>query len=257
MNSGEKDELIIQLKLIELKNSKTKDTPFGIITSVGLETEYNDEIGNLNDWDLHNEKTLTELTNKVGIKKAKGSSKADTFINGIPVSLKSNFGSPPAIVNHTTRPGFEYAAEISGGNIEDLDLIIDEYWDLRLKGIIGEDIGNWDEKSPFNYFKDELRPFINYFLFYGSGGGLSEIGAEKILSFDDPMNINTWKLYDKTDAIDLFWNKLVFSLRAKKGMPTGYPNQLSDKMNLKKESIDKWTKYINGDYRGALHIRSK
>ncbi len=257
MNRGEKDELLIKLKLIELKKRQIKTSEFGLISSVGFEMEYGEDFNDLHSLELENEIFLIKLTDKLGIRKAKSKSKADTFINGIPISLKSNFGSPPAIVNHTTRPGFEFVAENSEGKIEDLDIIIDQYWELRMSGQIGEDIANSDHRSPFLYFKDELTPFINYFLFQGSGGGLSEIQADKILSFDDPFDINTWKVYDKSNAIDLFWNKLIFSLRAKKGMPNGYPDNLSKNMLSKKESIARWTNFINGEYRGALHIRTK
>lgn len=257
MNRGEKDELIIQLMLIELKKRKIIIPKFGMISSVGFDKEYGEDFDDLYSLELENESFLINLTNKLGIKKANNSSKADTIVNGIPISLKSNFGSPPAIVNHTTRPGFEFAAEISNAKIEDLDLIIEQYWDLRLSGQIGEDIANSDHRSPFLSFKEELKPFINYFLFQGSGSGISKIQANLILSFDDPLDINTWRVYDNSNAIDLFWDKLIFSLRSKKGMPSGYPDNMSSKMLLKKESIAKWTRFINGDYRGALHIRTK
>jgi hypothetical protein len=77
-----------------------------------------------------------------------------------------------------------------------------------------------------------------------------------ILSFEDPFDTSTWKFFDKNNAIDLFWDNLVFSLRSKKGMPKGYPDNLSNKMKLNKNSIDKWSRYIDGDWRGSLHIRS-
>ncbi len=53
------------------------------------------------------------------------------------------------------------------------------------------------------------------------------------------------------------WDKLIFSLRSKKGIPNNYPDVTSKKLIPLKSSIAKWTKHIDGAYRGALHIRTK
>ena len=76
---------------------------------------------------------------EVGIEKARTSSKADISVNGISYSLKEINGSPPAIVNHTPRHGFENVCSTIGVSIDELDKIIEEYWDLRLSGQIKQD----------------------------------------------------------------------------------------------------------------------
>ena len=101
-----------------------------------------------------------------------------------------------------------------------------------------------------------MRPIINYFLFDGTGQKDSHYPSKGIIVFENPLISNGWDLYYKTNALDFFWNKLIFSLRSKKGMPTGYPDKMSKKAMLQKSSIDKWTQYIDGGYRGALHIRT-
>ena len=165
--------------------------------------------------------------------------------------------SAPALVNHTSRPGFEFASDQSGFDIKVLDAMIDEYWALRESGKIREDIMNDDVLSPFRNKKEVLRPLLNYFLFDGTGSKVSALPADHILGFTNPLKPETWRLYNRSNAIDDMWDNLVFSLRAKKGMPSGYPDNLkSQKMKDAKPSIDLWTKYINHDYRGALHIRS-
>jgi hypothetical protein len=259
MNQGERDELLIQIKLIELRDSNYKINEIGTIESISFENEYKklpngyqlNDIGRLSDYQL------IEFAKHCGITKASTNYKADTKINDEPISLKSTKKAPPALVNHTTRPGFEFAANNAGVNISLLDDLINEYWELRLNGLIGEDVTNENSKSPFKENKDIIKPYLNYFLFYGTGSSLSKLPAKRILSFSDPLKPKTWKFYNESNAIDLYWNKLVFSLRAKKGMPNGYPNDLSKKILPFKSSIDKWTKHIDGDYRGALHIRSK
>ena len=76
------------------------------------------------------------------------------------------------------------------------------------------------------------------------------------MKFTDPLSTSTWKFYDKTNAVDDLWDKLVFSLRASKGMPGGYPNNMTPKALLTKPSVDMWTELSSGKYRGALHIRA-
>jgi len=259
MNKGEKDEIIVQLKLIELRDNKMKVQGIGTISSVGLKREYlGIPVGiDLSRLNSYSESELIKLALSCGVSKAGTSYKADTQINGFNYSLKSKKSAPPAIVNHTTRPGFEFAANISGGSIDDLDKIIDEYWLLRFAGTIAEDISNSNTNSPFRLKKNILKPFINYFLFKGSGSNLSLFPAQYILDFLDPLNTLTWKIWDETNAVDLYWEKLIFSIRAKKGMPKGYPNSMSNKFRDSKSSIVKWTKFIANDYRGALHIRVK
>lgn len=255
MNNGELDELLIQLKLIELRDKGESIPHLDKIKSIGFLKEYN-KIPDLLNWKLDKNIDIEKSIKYFGITKSPTNYKADTLINGIPISLKSMRSAPPALVNHTTRPGFEFAADNSDGDIIELDKIIEEYWELRLNKKIAEDISNSDPRSPFQNKKNVLKPFINYFLFFGTGSKLSKLKSEMILSFEDPFDTSTWKLFDKNNAIDLFWDNLVFSLRSKKGMPKGYPDNLSNKMKLNKNSIDKWSRFIDGDWRGSLHIRS-
>lgn len=256
MNQGERDELITQIKLIELRDKKI---PFNgmQISSVGfankeyqsLPKDFNiDNLLNIEDSDL------LGFSNKLGIKKSPAGAKADAYINGEGYSLKSNNSAPPALVNHTTRPGFE---RVANADISILDDIIDNYWTLRKSGKIKEDISNSDILSPFNAYKEELKPILNYFLFKGSGSKLSKYQADYILSVVNPLDVNTWKIYDESNALDIIWDKLIFSLRASKGMPSGYPDNLSIRMQPLKTSIDKWTELSSNKYRGALHIRAK
>jgi hypothetical protein len=259
MNAGERDELIVQFKLIQLRDNNFCINDIGLLSSIKLFNEYkNLPTGlDINTVVNYSDAQLISLASQCGISKAGPRSKADTIINGEPISLKSNKNAPPALVNHTTRPGFEFAGNHAGGDIDKLDVIIEKYWEKRVQKLIGEDVKNSDVHSPFKGEKESIRPFLNYFLFDGTGSGLSKRPANRILGFTNPLDINTWHIYDKVNAIDMYWDKLIFSLRAKKGMPTNYPNVTSKKIIPLKSSIEKWTKYIDGDYRGALHIRTK
>lgn len=258
MNNGERDELIIKLKLIELRDKKTSiniGNGLTAIESVGFNNvEYKRfPMGiNLNDIIYKGDNAISLFVETLGITKAPARSKSDVTINGIGISLKSMSSAPPAIVNHTPRTGFEIACNHSTANINELDNIILKYWELRKKGQIKEDVRNDNLLSPFKDQKNALSPFINYFLFDGSGSGLSRHQASLILDYYDPIAPNKWKTYNRNDAVDLFWDRLVFSVRSK-GMPESYPSIDATKF----DSIKIWTEYFQKKYRGSLHIRTK
>jgi hypothetical protein len=113
-NVGEQDELLAVLTLIYQKTSGKSIRGFANITSV--ETP-----GGCicKDWQLGLQepaylKTLSitqikKIAQQHGFLKSPGRFKADIVINGQGISLKSDRGAPPAIVNHTTRNGWEQA----------------------------------------------------------------------------------------------------------------------------------------------------
>ena len=257
MNTGERDELIAQMKLLKMRQTGSILEGFGVIKNVGLQKEYSNldprfdilALSDMQDNDLLN------LASSAGVSKAPARSKADVLINEVPVSLKSTHSAPPAIVNHTARPGFENVCTQVGSDISHLDAIIDSYWNLRTAGVIKEDVKNSDPNSPFASQKEFLSPILQYFLFKGTGSGLSNFPASHIISFSDPLDLSTWNIQDEEGAVNHYWENMVFSLRASKGMPIGYPDNLSARMKPFKSSIARWTRYSSNKYRGALHVR--
>lgn len=262
MNKGERDEILMKIILSYIRDNGSifNGSIFKIngkkINSVGFDSkEYPIIPVNIyNNLRIMSNDKLKNEADKLGIFKAKRFDKSDVYINGEGYSLKSFSGSPPAIINHTTRPGFEKACDYYGIDIKPLDDMIDNYWSLRLKGVIKEDIKNKDINSPFKNNKKYLKPILEYFLFIGSKQKISEHPADYIMDYENPFNPNTWHVYNSTNIVNLIWNKLIFSLRSKKGMPKDYENKNKD--NYKPySSIDKWVRFYDGDYRGALHIR--
>ena len=253
-NIGEYDELRIKLKLIELRdsNSTIKIGKRRIkIKSVGLEKEFL-PLPNGTDLKKMTDLQIERLANKVGAGKAKTSYKADVNINGKGYSIKSHRSAPPAIVNHTPRWGWNRICEELGVSISPLDKMVQEYFDLRSKKIITEDVNNSNQHSPFAKNKEYLRPILNYFLFKGTGAKDSEFPADYVLIFTDPNDTNTWNLYGENEYIDIFWDDMVFSMR-NKGFEA-YPYLRT--CDLWKNDVSKpWAKRFDGTLKGSLHIR--
>lgn len=236
-NVGENDEILITKTLLKLRGRFVPSLNF-IIETVA---DYSGRI---------------HKDNSGFITKAPVSSKRDITINGKGFSLKSSRAAPPAIVNHTTREKWLKVCDRRQITIDLLDGMVSEYWKLRMEGRIGEDIHTTSSLCPFGCTKEHqlyLKKLVDYFLFDGTGSALSNYPADYILEFNDPLNPNTWRILDRDTAFFAEWPKMVFSIRSKKGMPSNYPN-----INpAQKALMEPWVRFIDGDYRGALHIRAK
>lgn len=255
MNIGERNELLLKVMLVWIRDSRSRNIgPFEEISQVGFSgIEYGQlpSVFQIRDLNHINDSDLSNLADTLRISKAPAHSKCDVRINTKSYSVKSFESAPPALVNHTSRPGFEIACKHTNVSIRDIDELVEKYWQLREQGLIREDVKNSDRLSPFKDAKSILKPILEYFLFKGTGSGLSPYAADLILDYHYPLDPRTWKVWDKR-IIDEMWDKLIFSLRSKKGMPSDYPNMRD---LSKKSSIQMWTKHFQGEYRGALHIR--
>lgn len=253
-NKGEYDELRLKLRLIELRD---KDATIRVggkdikIESVGLENEFlhlpaGTHLSTMSDLEIE------KLANSVGAGKAKGSYKADVNINGDGYSAKSHGFMPPAIVNHTPRWGWYRICNQLGIDIKPLDVMVDEYFRLREKGVLKEDAYNTDPNSPFAKNKEYLRPILNYFIFKGTGQSDSQYPAKFVLDFVDPLDEKTWRINDETNYIDTFWGDLKFSMR-NKGFEA-YP--FSRNCDKWKTPLSKpWALTFDGSMKGSLHVR--
>jgi len=181
----------------------------------------------------------------VNINKASSSLKADVRINNVYYSVKSS-DEKPAVVNHTKRSGFLNVSKLAKCSIDTLDANVVRYWNHRLTGKIGEDVGPASRKKHSIFweasFKEQFRPIFNYFAFDGTGRGASSIPAQMVLEFEDPRVPSTWKVHSKHSYYDACWPKLVFSLR-------------NHRQGSLKPEDKMWVRNCNGKARGQLHIR--
>ena len=256
LNQGERDELLIVLTILRLRKERRGFLDFTHIDSVRSRTrQYELPRGEIDptSWEGLSDDDLKSLAARAGVEKAGPKEKADVIVNGIGISLKSSAKSPPAIVNHTSRPGWEKICERVGARIEDIDPLIDHYWELRLRRDISEDVPNHSPHSPFRGAFDVLAPVLSYFLLKGNPTAPSTSPAERVLDSPNPMDPSTWSLHTPEEVIRSMWDGLVFSVRAKKGMPKGFPVGPADA--VKRTSIARWSRQQGGHFYGALHVR--
>lgn len=248
-NIGEKDELLISLKLLYLSLSRQYNeliTIFGDDASEGISIinmENNNAIYSFSD-----------------IKKASGLYKADIRIklnktNTIyNASIKSKNGANPAILNHTPRTGKVFC---EGGllncKLNKIDNVISEYIEKRKSKKYGEDILLINLECLENTeIKNAFYDILCYFIFEGTGKGDSKVKANSIIYYQN--NNILFKRYtsdeEKIKYIDSIINNCVISLRDK-----GMPKKISD---FCKPWIFEDIKE-NGEikYKGSLHIRFK
>jgi len=249
MNHGEINEILFKAYLIKCFdkgiNLESLFDEINIITSLSFgpgvalpewEDEYEPYL-QARDWSF-----LKEI-----FPKAPSDFKADLSINNISFSVKYNNAGDAALVNHTNRDGFLRISERLGVNINALDAVIEEYWVLRLGDVIKQDIKNDSPDSPFKTKKEVLRPYLEYFLFEGTGRGASPFPADRLLELGDPYDASTIEIHTKKETVDAVWDDLVFSIRSK-GMPKKYSEATHS-------NLAKWTRFRNNRHKGSLHIR--
>ena len=258
MNEGERDELLATMTLLYLKSQGRGFTGVGCVQRVGSRTrvyrDWEPRLGRPRQLRGLPDEALVAAAQSLGISKAGAGQKADVFINDVGYSLKSHRSAPPAIVNHTPRPGWEFACLHSRTSIARLDTAVDAYWALRQQSTIREDVANDDPNSPFSPLMDELTPILTFFVFRGTGTRLSSAPASKVLDVADPTEPLSWEVLSPESIIPKIWHRLVFSMRSKKGMPANYPNMRATDA-AKKSSVERWTRHLQSEYRGALHVR--
>lgn len=233
-NQGEREEILFKLFVVRCRMNKQQIPLNGDMVDICTlgntkNDNYLDLPAELNNDNLFrsNAEQLVGISNKIKAVKSPSKYKADIYINGIGISLKSG-SSNPSIVNTTPRKGFirvinslhDIFPELS---ISPLDDMVKRYWDLRLdKRTIGEDITISDNTCPFTYFdkdgdrvpsKEYLEKILNYFCFDGTGRSESNCKAVLVLTYADPTNPTTWVYNDRQSYIDSVWEKLCFSLR--------------------------------------------
>lgn len=258
MNAGERDELLAIFTLLHACGRGRGVDGFDTIKSVGRRArvyrDWRNELGEPGQLRHTSDARIAQVAAALGVTKASGVEKADVHINGVGVSLKSHRKAPPALVNHTTRPGWQFAAANVDVAIDSLDSAVARYWAQRQAGDIKEDVLNSGPASPFWAARTELAPMLRYFMFAGTGTRRSVAPAEIVLEFTDPTDLATWICREPSTVVDELWPRLVFSLRSDKGMPKDYPD-VSSRYAKTKSSIARWTVYWQNEYRGALHVR--
>lgn len=254
-NIGEIDELKAKLSLIYWRDSNNMH---GIL-SVGF---YKDDFKIYFDFPSHsydlnqicsmNLNEVKTICKKLGIDKSPPRLKADVVINGNNVSLKSKNGALPALLNHTNRSGIEKVFTRLKISIDPLDDAISDYWDKRQRGLIKEDVKMIDSISPFSSIKQStILPLLSYFLFTGTGVGDSKVPATVVWQMQKPTDYSTWEILSPSQVASDILDKIVISIRSKKGM-NNYQGETDTPQH---QSIAKWTRYWQSEYRGALHIR--
>ena len=256
-NKGDRDEYILKLFLIECRQ-KSLSIPIGettqIVRTVGSRTKSYGNLAVWMDWKQLEPEELISLCASVYVTKASQFEKADVFVNGIGISVKSERGGKPSIINHTTREKILRVMNSINAPIAPLDSMVNRYWELRLSRTIREDTCISDHDCPFSH-PDEitcfnvLKPLINYFAFDGTGAKDSIAPAQFILSLIDPTDIQTWTYYDKNTFIFSVWKRLVFSLREKET-----PVELDETKEAHRQ-MKPWVRFCEGSLKGALSVR--
>ena len=186
------------------------------------------------------------VTKILNIKKAGRSSKADLFINNIGYSFKSFLGANPSIINHTHRKNIEKVFNRLNLDIAEMDADINTYVVMREDGLISEDLKNDNPNSPWFNRKPYFDKLLKYFIFDGTGIGYSKYPCEKLILFNNYVDLNDITIINKKyfdSYLDILYPSLTISMRCK-GLPKKQNN-----------SIKKWCYRRDDKTKGSFHVR--
>ena len=224
MEPFERGRLLLKLMLVLARDRRAMQ---GRIQTTGFVREYGElppdlgvaTLGRLGDDEL------AALAESVGIRPAPAGAKCDIFMNGMGYRIESLAAHPPVIIDDVEPDGLAAACRLAGvpadGLMERLKACRQEAERRtpgagRADGPAPEAGECWiaDPDSPLKDDREWLSPLIEYFWFTGSERGRSHFPADYLLDYDDPLNMNTWRTFDKRCAIDSVWDRLAIRIAA-------------------------------------------
>ncbi|GFR37199.1 hypothetical protein PRECH8_04950 [Insulibacter thermoxylanivorax] len=227
MDTKDRNKLLLKLMLVLVRDRQAMQ---GRIRSVGYTREYGQLPPDLGVYTLGQLEVeeIVSLAESIGVRSILPlGAKSEIYLNDVGYALYNFAKDSPMLIDGLTRAGAVKVCREAGIGIEELDQMIAEYWRLREQGRIGESAANSDQASPFRGYRHLLQPLLIYYMFNGSEHGESLFPAECVIAYEDPLNTNTWTVYEPEETIDVIWDQLVFSVRegtrdtAERGEETG------------------------------------
>ena len=234
MEPFERGKLLLKLMLVLARDRRAMQ---GRIQTAGFVREYGElppdlgvaTLGRLGDGEI------AALADSVGIRPAPAGAKCDILMNGMGYRIESLAAHPPVIVRDVEPDGLAEACRLAGVPADRLDGRLEACRRLREErarqaapehdpgadpaaGTL--DAGEFriaDPASPLKDDKEWLAPLLEYFWFTGSERGKSHFPADYLLDYDDPLNMNTWRTFDKRHAIESVWERLAIRVAAAGG----------------------------------------
>jgi hypothetical protein len=205
MEPFERGKLLLKLMLVLARDRRAMQ---GRIQTTGFVKEYGvlppdlgvATLGRLGDGEI------AALADSVGIRPAPAGAKCDIFMNGMGYRLESLAAHPPVIVPDVEPDGLAEACRWAGVPADRL---------MERLAACGEDeLRIAAPDSPLKDGREWLAPLIAYFWFTGSERGRAHFPADYLLDFDDPLNMNTWRTFDRSYALDAVWDRLAIRVAA-------------------------------------------
>lgn len=254
MNTKEKNELLLKLMLVLVRDRQAMQ---GRIRSVGYTREYGELPSDMGVFTLSKmqEDEIVALADSIGIRKIRPvGAKSDIYLNDVGYAICNLTQDQPVFVDGLTRGQLSSVCGMVNVSMEHLDKCMDEYWRLRTKGVIGEHFSFNDPTSPITRKDREwLAPILSYLIFEGAESGPSLFPAECLFDYTDPLNTETWSIYEPDETIDHIWDKLVLSIREVPA-PTEQVGEAGAGADQQADREDEWSSPANGILRAGLYI---
>jgi len=249
MNAKEKNELLLKLMVVLVRDRRAMQ---GRIRSVGYTREYGELPRDLGVYTLGQlpEDELVRLAESVQIRKMKPlGAKSDIYMNDVGYVICNFTQDRPVIIDGLTREEMAAVCRLANVPCELLDQRMREYAELRRSGAVTGEVAIADPASPFKDDREYLGKVIRYYMFEGSESGPSMFPAECAFDYTDPLNTNTWIIYEPEEMIEAIWDRLVLSVSEGEAHVA---EQASDAI-----SPDVWSEWFGCKGKARLSIRVK
>lgn len=234
MEPFERGRLLLKLMLVLARDRRAMQ---GRIQTTGFVREYGElppdlgvaTLGRLGDGEI------AALADSVGIRPAPAGAKCDIFMNGMGYRIESLAAHPPVLVPDLEPSGLREACRCAGVPADRLEERLEACRQAAERSVrqAGQaapgpaagaaddgcrpalEAGEFRIADPASPLKDDrewLAPLIEYFWFTGSERGRSNFPADYLLDYDDPLNMNTWRTFDKRLAVESVWDRLAIRI---------------------------------------------
>jgi hypothetical protein len=207
MDPMEKNEYLLKLMLVLVRDRKAMQ---GRIRSVGYFREFGALPDDMGVYTLSrlNDDEIVSLAESVGIGKRPANAKSDIYLNDLGYSFQFSAAAPLVLLPGVAREELHSVCRRVNVPVQRFDERIEEFWKLRMNAGIGEEVRISELPPQFQDLQEWLYPVLEFFLFTGTEKGESPFPADYVFEYADPLNTNTWAIYDKKQTMELLRDQL-------------------------------------------------
>lgn len=208
MEQLERQMYLMKLMLVLMRDRQARQAQ---VRSVAYVREYGELPEDLGVHSLGNKSNeeLLALAEPVGIKKRPAAGKCDVYMNELGYVFVAS-QHPTMLINGAELQELTALAEQLGLS-KLTELLADTASVTEHEAALAQLKLSVNDKALASEWKQQWTKLISYWWCKGSASAPSRFPAELVLCFSDPLNMNTWDIYEPDAYIESVWEYIVLS----------------------------------------------